>query len=60
LVFGVLTFLEAPGVAATRPTPLIGVWERINIGVFLLWVVVLAVVLVPGDSELSQIDGGNT
>jgi hypothetical protein len=48
LVFGVLTFLEAPGVAANRPTPLIGVWERINIGVFLLWVVVLAVVLVPG------------
>jgi phosphotransferase system glucose/maltose/N-acetylglucosamine-specific IIC component len=45
LLFGTLTFLEAPGVAANEPTPLIGVWERINIGVFLLWVVVLAVVL---------------
>jgi uncharacterized membrane protein len=45
LVFGVLTFLDAPGVAANRPTPWIGVWERIDIGVFLLWEVVLAVAL---------------
>jgi hypothetical protein len=45
LFFGVLTVLEAPGVAANEPTPLIGVWERINIGVFLLWVIVLALML---------------
>jgi hypothetical protein len=45
LLFGVLTFLASPGIAANQPTPLIGVWERINIGVFLLWVVVLAAVL---------------
>lgn len=45
LVFGVLTFWEAPNVGANLPTPWIGVWERINIGVFLLWVVVLAVTL---------------
>lgn len=44
-IFGVLTFLEAPGIARNEPTPLIGVWERINIGLFLLWVAVLAVVL---------------
>jgi hypothetical protein len=50
-VFGVLTFLDAPGIAKNQPTPLIGVWERINIGVFLLWVVVAAVALlrIPGD-----------
>jgi hypothetical protein len=30
---------------ANLPTPLIGVWERINIGVFLLWVVMLAIAL---------------
>lgn len=42
LVFGLLTFIAAPGVGANQPTPLIGVWERINIGVFLLWVIVLA------------------
>ena len=47
LIFGVLTFLEAPHVSANQPTPLIGVWERINIGVFLIWVVLLAVILLP-------------
>jgi Protein of unknown function (DUF998) len=45
LFFGVLTFLDAPGIAKNQPTPRIGVWERINIGVFLLWVVVLTFVL---------------
>jgi hypothetical protein len=45
LACGVMTFREAPAVGANRPTPLIGVWERINIGVFLLWVIVLAVAL---------------
>lgn len=45
LVFGVLTFMEAPHVSTNQPTPMIGVWERINIGVFLLWVIVLAVIL---------------
>lgn len=45
LVFGILTFRDAPGVAANRPTPLIGIWERINIGAFLLWMVVLAFIL---------------
>ena len=45
LVFGILTFLDAPGVSTNQPTPLIGVWERINIGAFLLWVVVLAITL---------------
>lgn len=45
VAFGALTGLEAPGVAANLPTPWIGVWERINIGVYLLWVVALAVAL---------------
>lgn len=45
MFFGVLTFMEAPNVALNRPTPLIGVWERINIGVFLVWIIVLAVIL---------------
>jgi hypothetical protein len=42
LTFGGLTFLEAPRLQANLPTPWIGLWERINISVFLLWVVVLA------------------
>jgi len=43
--FGALTFREGPRIAANLPTPWIGVWERINIGVFLLWIVVLAIAL---------------
>jgi hypothetical protein len=45
VAFGALTGLDAPRIAANLPTPWIGVWERINIGVFLLWVVVLAMTL---------------
>jgi len=45
LTFGALTFLEAPRLQMNLPTPWIGLWERINISVFLLWVVVLASVL---------------
>jgi len=43
--FGALTFFDAPRVGAGLPTPWIGIWERINVGVFLLWVVALATVL---------------
>jgi hypothetical protein len=45
LTFGALTFIEAPRLQANLPTPWIGLFERINISVFLLWLVVLAVVL---------------
>jgi hypothetical protein len=45
IVFGVLTGLGSPGIAENLPTPLLGVWERINIGVFMLWLIVLAAVL---------------
>ncbi|MBA4056577.1 MAG: hypothetical protein C0490_17815 [Marivirga sp.] len=45
IIFGVLTWMESPGIEANLPTPWIGVWERINIGAFMLWVVVLAIVL---------------
>lgn len=45
IIFGILTWLESPGIQKNLPTPLIGVWERINIGAFMLWVIVLAVVL---------------
>jgi hypothetical protein len=45
LLFGGLTFLDAPRLQANLPTPWIGLWERINITVFLLWVAMLAVLL---------------
>ena len=40
--FGYLTSLDAPRVEQNLYTPWVGVWERILVGVFLLWVVVLA------------------
>lgn len=45
LVFGMLTGLAAPKVQANLPTPLAGVWERISLGGFLLWITVLAILL---------------
>lgn len=42
---GAVTSLDAPRMQANLPTPWIGVWERVNIGVWLLWIVVLAVTL---------------
>lgn len=42
IIFGILTFLDAPNISTNGPTPWIGVWERINIGAFLLWMIVLA------------------
>lgn len=52
--FGVLTGTEAPGIDVNGPTPWIGVYERINIGVFLLWVVVLAVMLLRREDRNEQ------
>jgi len=49
LVFGALTFVDAPRIATNQPTPFIGIWERVNIGVFLLWMIVLAIMLLRQD-----------
>lgn len=42
---GLLTALDAPAVSANLLTPWVGVWERINIGVYLVWLAVLAIAL---------------
>ena len=60
LAFGGLTFLEAPQLEANLPTPWIGLWERINISVFLLWVVVLATMLWRTGSAHGEIAEGGT
>jgi hypothetical protein len=36
---------EVEAMASGAPTPTMGIFERINIGAFLLWVMALAVVL---------------
>ncbi len=43
--FGVLTGLDGPRIQANLPTPWVGLWERISIYGFLLWVLILAVTL---------------
>jgi len=45
IVFGTLSGLDGPRIAENLPTPWVGVWERINIGASLVWVVVLTVML---------------
>jgi hypothetical protein len=59
IVFGILTFTESPGIEANLPTPWIGLWERINISAFILWVVVLAFVLLREEKEAGTIRGSN-
>jgi hypothetical protein len=51
VAFGALTFRDAPRVQSNLSTPWIGLWERINISVFLLWVIVLAMVLLRGGTH---------
>ena len=45
IVFGILTFGEAPNVDKNLPTPYIGLWERINIAAFMVWILVLSTIL---------------
>jgi len=58
LVFGTLTTLDAPSVSANLPTPWIGVWERVNIAAFLLWVIVFALHLWPVQHSRGARDAG--
>jgi hypothetical protein len=51
IVFGALVGIEAPNVGKNLPTPWIGIWERINIGVFMIWVIVLAIALLRGSQS---------
>jgi hypothetical protein len=51
LVFGALTGMNASRIAKNLPTPWVGVWERINIGAFLLWIMVLAIILLRAGSS---------
>jgi hypothetical protein len=54
VVAGIFTGIDGPKIEANLPTPWIGVWERINIGVYMLWVVVLALILLRGQSTLKS------
>jgi hypothetical protein len=46
MVFGALTTIESRGIEANLPTPQVGIWERINIGAYMIWVIVFAIELI--------------
>ena len=48
--FGAMTGMNASSISANLPTPWVGLWERISIGAFLLWEIVLALVLLRSPS----------
>src|SRR5687768_8259928 len=43
IVFGILTTMGSRGIEANMPTPNLGTWERVNIGAYMLWVIVFAI-----------------
>jgi hypothetical protein len=45
MIFGFLTSRDSSGIETGVPTPYIGIWERINIGAYMLWVVVFTLAL---------------
>lgn len=58
LVFGILAGLDGSRLAANLPTPWMGVWERINIFSYMLWVVVLSIVLLRVQDTVAPDDSG--
>jgi hypothetical protein len=50
IVFGILTTIDSRALQANLPTPYLGIWERINIGAYMSWVVVFALKLLKRNS----------
>jgi hypothetical protein len=46
IVFGIFTSGLAPAMTQNQPTPMMGVWERINIAAYLIWLAVLSAYLI--------------
>lgn len=57
LVFGILLGLDSRGIETNQPTPWVGLWERINIGVYMLWVIVLAIAVLRRSGAMTRDDG---
>lgn len=54
LVFGILAAHDASRIAENLPTPLVGIWERINIFTYFVWVIVLAIKLLRSGESYSN------
>jgi Protein of unknown function (DUF998) len=59
LVFGALAGAQSGQMAANQPTPWMGVEERLNIFVYMLWVVVLAIDLLRAQGAIALTQPGN-
>lgn len=53
LLFLVLTGIESPRIAKNLPTPWLGVWERIVIGAFMIWLLLLSVLLIRREKKVA-------
>lgn len=51
IFFGILTGLQSAQMEANLPTPWMGVWERISIAAYMVWVVVFAIILLRSNRE---------
>jgi hypothetical protein len=45
IFFGILTGTMQPQYAANLPTPMMGIWERINIYGYMIWIMILSIIL---------------
>jgi hypothetical protein len=52
---GVMSGLDVSRMGANLPTPWLGVWERINIFAYMVWVVVLTIILLPAEKRIVSI-----
>lgn len=59
-IFSMLTWMESPGIEKNLATPWIGLWERINIGAFMLWVAILSIFLLRRDKTVTSSHGQNS
>ena len=55
MVAGIFTGIDGPKISRDLPTPWIGVWERITIAAYLVWMVVLSIILLKKQRE-SRVD----
>lgn len=53
LVFGILTSIESAGIKTGKPTPTIGIRERINMFIYMLWIAVFAALLLRRNKVVS-------
>lgn len=51
IIAGIITGIEGSKIAKDLPTPWIGIWERINIGAYMLWIIVFATKVLKNQSR---------